>query len=217
MSLPVRLTFRASSTTFIAAAQTLAGAGNMVLNGSGSDESPTRRMRLTGSGFSRVITLTSTGNISAVNFTITGTDIRGAALSEVIAGPNINTVSTTNNFYSVTSIAASAAVGTATSAGIGDTGTSQWIRVNYQITPVAIGLGVNVTGAINWTIKQTTSNVETSEPIAAEISNHSDIDLVAQGVSRQGNYTVPFGAFKLTVNSASGGSLTFDSYQAGIV
>ena len=217
MAIPKRLTFAAASTTYIALAQTLAGAGDMILNGTGAEVSPTRRMRLTGSGFARVVTLTSTGNISGVNFTITGTDIRGAALTETIAGPNNNTVSTTGNFYSVTSISANGAVGTNTSAGIGNTGVSQWVQVDYQLTPANIGLGVNVTGTINWTIRQTTANAQTSEPIAAEVLDHPDTNLVAQTVSRQGNYAFPFGYFKLVVNSATGGSLTFDSYQAGIV
>ena len=216
MPRPIRYSFIASSTTYTALAQTLAGAGNMILNGTGSDESPTRRMRLTGSGFARPVTLTSTGNISAVNFTITGTDIRGAALVEVLAGPNNNTVSTTANFYSVTSIAASGAVGTATSAGIGTTGVSQWTKVDYLKNPVNIGLGVNIIGTINWTIRQTTNNVDTAEPASTDILDHDDTNLVAQTVKRQGNYAFPFGAFLLVVNSSTGGSLTFDSYQAGV-
>lgn len=217
MARPVRYTYAASSTTYVTTGQTLGAAGNLVIDGTGAEISPTRRMRLTGSGFARPITLTSTGNISAVNFTITGTDIRGAALSEVLAGPNNNTVSTTALFYSVTSIAASDAVGTATSAGIGTTGKSQWYKVDYQLTPVSLGLGVAVTSTINWTIQQTTANVETSEPVAAEIIAHPDTNLVSQTVSRQGNYAFPFGATQLVVNSSAGGSLTFDIYQAGIV
>lgn len=216
MPRPIRYSFVASNATYIALGQTLAGAGDMILNGAGSDESPTRRMRLTGSGFARPVTLTSTGNISAVNFTITGTDIRGAALVEVLAGPNNNTVASTANFYSVTSIAAGAAVATATSAGIGTTGVSQWTKVDYFQDPVNIGLGVNVTGTINWTIRQTTANVETAEPASTEVLDHADTNLVAQTVKRQGSYIFPFGALELVVNSSTGGSLTFDVYQAGI-
>lgn len=216
MAKPVRYTYAASSTTYVATAQTLGAAGNMTIDGSGAQVSPTRRMTLTGSGFARPITLTSTGNISAVTFTITGTDIRGAALVEAISGPNNNTVSTTGLFYTVTNIAANGAVGTATSAGIGTTGKSQWYKVDYQLTPVAIGLGVAVSSTINWTVQQTTANVETAEPTSAEIIVHPDATLVAQTVSRQGNYAFPFGATQLVVNSSTGGSLTFDIYQAGI-
>lgn len=217
MAKPIRYTFAGASTTYVATAQTLGAAGNMTLDGSGSQVSPTRRMTLTGSGFARTISLTSTGNISGVNFTITGTDIRGAALVEVLAGPNNNTVYSTGLFYTVTSIAANGAVGTATSAGIGTTGKSQWYKINYQITPVAIGLGVAVTGTINWTIQQTTADVEASEPVAAEIISHPDTNLVAQTVSRQGNYAFPFGATQMVINSSTTGSLTWDIYQAGIV
>lgn len=216
MARPVRYTYAASSTTYVTTAQTLGAAGNLVIDGTGAEISPTRRMRLTGSGFARPITLTSAGNISAVNFTITGTDIRGAALSEVIAGPNANTVSTTALFYSVTNIAANGAVGTGTSVGIGTTGKSQWYKVDYQLIPVNMGLGINVIGTINWTVQQTTANVEASEPASTEIIVHPDATLVAQAVTRQGNYAFPFGATQLVVNSSSGGSLTFDIYQAGM-
>jgi len=85
------------------------------------------------------------------------------------------------------------------------------------ITPVNIGLGVNVSGTINWTVRQTTENPQTSEPATTDVIDHSDTNLVAQTVTRQGNYAMPFGGCKLVVNSSSGGSLTFDIYQAGIV
>ena len=66
-----------ASTTSIAAAQTTSGADNLSLAaaaGTGAFHSTDQ---------SCAVTLTSTGNISGVNFTITGTDIAGNALSEV--------------------------------------------------------------------------------------------------------------------------------------
>ena len=99
----------AASTTSVAAAQTLGGAGDMTLAGTAATFAGTNTVAL--------ITLTSSGNISGVNFTITGTDANGAVQSETIAGPNANTVSTTKYFATVTQIAASGAVGTNTSAG----------------------------------------------------------------------------------------------------
>lgn len=220
MPRPVTYTFIAASTTYIAAAQTLAGSGNLVINGSGVDNSSSYwpRVWMRGLGFSRPVTLTSTGNLSGINFTVTGTDIRGAILVEVIAGPNNNTVSTTGLFYSITQISANAAVATAVSAGIGTTGTSQWFRVDYLLNPTNIGLGITVvSGTINWTVQQTTYDVEPAEPPAAAIINNSDTNLVTQTVSRQGNYVVDFNASHLVVNSSSGGgNLVWNIYQGGI-
>jgi hypothetical protein len=97
----------AASATAVAAAQTLGGAGPMVLT--------------TLSGFvmpnTALVSLTSTGNISATTFTITGITKTGALMSETLAGPNNNTVFSTNAYSIILGIFANAAVGTNTSAG----------------------------------------------------------------------------------------------------
>ena len=99
----------ATATATIAALQTLGGAGNMTLTGAAAT--------FGGTGSSQKVSLTSGGNISAVTFTITGTDSKGAAQSEELTGPNANTVFSTKFYNTVTQIAADAAVGTNTSAG----------------------------------------------------------------------------------------------------
>ena len=98
-------------TTHIAAAQTLGGAGNFTLANTTVGNLP------------QTITFTSTGNISGVTMTITGTDLNGDAQTENISGPNNNTVTSTNAFLTVTQVAADAAVSTNTSIGI--TGTAK--------------------------------------------------------------------------------------------
>ena len=92
----------ATATATIAALQTLGGAGNMTLTGAAAT--------FGGTGSSQKVSLTSGGNISAVTFTITGTDSKGAAQSEELTGPNANTVFSTKFYNTVTQIAASAAV-----------------------------------------------------------------------------------------------------------
>lgn len=99
------LTSIAAATASLAALQTTAGAGNLVLAASPNF------------GQAMQVSLTSGGNISAVNFTITGTDENGNVISEVMAGPNANTVNSVNYFKTVTNVAVSAAVGTNTSVG----------------------------------------------------------------------------------------------------
>ena len=98
-------------TTHIAAAQTLGGAGNFTLANTTVGNLP------------QTITFTSTGNISTVAMTITGTDLNGDAQTESINGPNNNTVTSTNKFLTVTQVAADGAVGTNTSIGITGTAT----------------------------------------------------------------------------------------------
>jgi hypothetical protein len=60
----------------------------------------------------RKITVYSTGNLSALTFTITGTDKDGAAQTNDITGPNNGTTTGTKYFQTVTQVAVGATVGT---------------------------------------------------------------------------------------------------------
>src|ERR1051325_5066760 len=127
MGIPSTFTWPAASSTSVAALQTFGAAGSLSLNGSLSQllkqDSPATYVNL--NNIFRTITLTSTNNLSAVNFTITGVGTSGAVITETIAGPNSNTVATTGFFQTVTSITFNAAV-TAVSAGTGQTGQTGW-------------------------------------------------------------------------------------------
>lgn len=222
MAYPVTYTFASASTAYICATQGITGSGALVLNGSGVDATSTYllnnpRMRLTGSGFDRTVSITSPDNLGSINFTITGKDIRGAALTETRTGPNNNTVYTTAYFYEVSSVTTSGTV-TNASVGIGTTGRSQWYKVDYELTPVSIGLGVTVNGTdLTWTMVQTTYNVENGEPPAAAIINSSDTSLVSQVTSRQGSYSFPFGATRCQITASTQNNLVINIYQAGLV
>jgi hypothetical protein len=83
------------------------------------------------------VILTSAGNISGVNFTISGTDADGKTISETRAGPNANVVATTNYFKTVTSVAVNGAVGTNTKVGwrVNEGFCTQSIPVNWRQIP----------------------------------------------------------------------------------
>ena len=100
----------ATATATIAALQTLGGAGNMTLTGAAAT--------FGGTGSSQKVSLTCGADMSTVTFTITGTDSKGVTQSEALTGPNATTVFSTKFYNTVTQIAASAAVGTNTSAGV---------------------------------------------------------------------------------------------------
>lgn len=78
----------------------------------------------------REVTLSSGSNLSAINFTITGTDRRGNHFSEVIAGPNNGDVTTKGVFGSVESIVPSATSANSVSAGLVIGGVSPWFLHN---------------------------------------------------------------------------------------
>ena len=108
----------AANTAAIAGLQQLTEAGDMNLTGTSVND---------GSNMDTTVTLTSGGNISAVTFTVTGTDASGTVISEGITGPNAGTVTGSTKFLTVTNIAASGAVGTNTSAGFTATSGTQGI------------------------------------------------------------------------------------------
>lgn len=65
----------------------------------------------------RYVTFASSGNISGVTFTIAGTTTLGEVTTEQIMGPNNNTVTSVKRWAEITSITASAAVGTTVKIG----------------------------------------------------------------------------------------------------
>lgn len=220
MVYPVTYTFAGASVAYICALQTRTGAGALVLNGTGVDQTSTQllnnpRMLLSGSGFERTVSITSTGVLTGVNFTIVGKDIRGAAISETRAGPSNSTVYTTAFFYEVDSVSVSATVGTSVSLGIGTTGRSQWYIVDPDLSPVQTGFGISVSSTdITWGMKSTTFNVQTAEPPAYAITDIT-AGLTAQTTSMQ-VITPVFGAARCLVTASTSGSLTLNINQAGI-
>lgn len=78
-------------------AESIVGAGDLTIDGSQDS--------LASSGLNSFITINSTNNLSGVQFSITGTDIDGNAISEVITGPTAGaTVTSSNIFRTITKI-----------------------------------------------------------------------------------------------------------------
>jgi hypothetical protein len=109
-------------TTNVAALQALAGPGNLVLT-AGTGVTAVQK-----AGFGtvlqfdvpRAVSLTSAGNDSTLTFTISGFDIYGQPMTQVITGPNATTVTTLKAFWQVLSIASSLATVANVSAGTSD-------------------------------------------------------------------------------------------------
>jgi hypothetical protein len=61
--------------------------------------------------YARVVSISSTGNLSGVTFKVHGTDIHGRRQTAQVTGPNNNTVFTTKAFKTVDRVSVSAAMG----------------------------------------------------------------------------------------------------------
>lgn len=191
----------------IAQAQQLVGAGDLVLNGA-----------LVSGGVAtldaqRRVYLDSAGNLSGVTFTVYGTDNQGHSISESLVGPNTTPVNTLLDFLTVTRIAASAAVGTNVTAGTGALGSSAPIPVDQYLTPTNIGLGVTVSGTVNFTVQHTFDDIFAAGDYGPFTwFDHPTIDGDTADVD--GNYAAPPRAIRLLMNSGTG-TATLAVIQAG--
>lgn len=145
----------------VALLQTLAGVGDLTLNGalavnvtSGYPSAVHAEAHI---GDQQHVTLTSANNLSAVNFTIYGTNYQGQPISEVHAGPNANTVNLVLNYATVTRVAASAAAA-AVSVGILGTGESQPLPLDIYVPNSWTNISLEFTGAANVSVQFTNDN-----------------------------------------------------------
>lgn len=220
-------TLVASSTTAVCALQTTAGAGNFIINGTTAVNIQQANWVAGTASYvpiaqldaQRNVTLTSTGNISAVNFTITGTDQNGLPISETLAGPNNNTVTTISNFYTVTQVAVSAAVGTNTSVGSAATGASVPVPVDQYLTPANVEVAVEVSGTLNYTV-QYTNDFLFNQGVASSPATITWVaaaaNLTAQTAYADNYLQAPAMAIRLLTNSGSGTG-TMIVRQAGVM
>lgn len=187
--------------------QTLGGAGNFTLNGAGVSSSEW----VTPDLFAKQIGFASTGNISGVTFTVSGylDKNKTIAISESLAGPNNNTVETTNYFYSIQSISADGAVGTNTKAGPVDEAVSQIIpiaRTNSDRSERQVGLTFIVTGTINYTVQQTNDDVQSLTNRTFNWLDSDDSAVVGATASKNSNYIAIPEAMRVKINSYYSGA-----------
>ena len=195
------------------ALQTLGGAGNFTLNGADVSDGEWT----TPDGFAHGVTFTSTGNISGVNFTITGfADVyRQQPLTEVIAGPNNNTVTTTNLFYHITSIAADDAVGTNNSSGFSDDAVTATIPLDWRNGNC--GIFFDVTGTVDYTFQVTADEVFNPDAYPLTYTDSDDANVVNATTSQHSNFfATPLGCRVLINSYSTGAAVNFTIYQRDV-
>ena len=118
----------------------------------------------TSDGLGHQLSFTSTANLSGINLTVVGKDADGNAQSEVLAGPNNNTVDSVYHYSSITSITASATLGASTM-NVGWTGVSvSGIIVLDQRSAEQARCSVETTGTITYSVQETSIPVYLPTP-----------------------------------------------------
>ena len=194
----------------IALTQTPAGGGvqNLTLNGA-----------LVAGGVAtldapRRIGITSAADDSGRVFTVYGTDRYGNTVSEEITGAAIGEAVSQLDYVTITAITVDDNTAGAVEAGTNQIASTPWIPVDTYRNPVNIGMRVDVTGVVNWTIQHTFDPVYTSfGPFPT--ANHDT--MAAQTAGMQGNYAFPVAAFRLVLNTFTNpGTVTLRTIQAGL-
>lgn len=191
----------------IAASQS-PGAGAILLNGSvGTGNLDTARR----------ILITSGSDDSGITFTITGKSRSGAVLVETIAGTNGASGGTTQDFLSVSSVTHTGSVAGTVTVGTSGIASSPWFMLNNATTPMDVGIGVVVTGTINYSVEYTYDNPNapftgTFPTVFAGITA-----LAAKAANADGSLLAPVFAVRLTQNSfSSGATAAMIAIQAGL-
>ncbi len=137
----------------ICAAQTPAGAEALTLDGA-----------LVSGGsvtldYARRLAVVSDGNESGETFTVVGTDPDGYSITEVITGPNIGTVESTEYFKTVASVTISGAGAGNITVGTVDEICTRTIPIQH-LSAYAAKINVDVTGTINFSVEETYDDVQ---------------------------------------------------------
>jgi hypothetical protein len=150
-------------------------------------------------------TITSAANLSAITFTLTGTDADGKAQTEAILGPNITTVTGTKFWKTITSISASSTLGANTADfGISAISVSKTVPVSYLQRSFNVTHMVEITGTINYDVEYTEQDIWNRQPSTLVWFNHATI--VNKTTSFDGVTTSPVQAVRLAINSLTGGA-----------
>lgn len=149
------------------------------------------------------------GAETARTFTVTGKDQRGIVISEDITGPSSNTVITTRNFQTITSVSVDDNTAGAITVGINNTAELPWIPLDRYGRP-DYAYAVDITTA-TFEIQSTVDNVEdvTVEPsVFATVEASGAIDVT-------GNSVVPCTAIRAKVTAFTAGDVIIKLFQMG--
>ena len=94
-------------------------------------------------------------------------------------------------------------------------GSTSPIPMLLFVTPFNVGIGVKVSGTVNYTVQHTFDDVWAKGYSAGSGTWYDHSTLASSAANADGNYAFPVTAIRLTVNSGSG-TATMTVVQAGV-
>lgn len=205
----------AASATAISASQTPLGAGNLLING-GSASGGVATLDT-----QRIVLLTFAADETGHTFVVYGTSEGGQVIQESVAGAAATAV-TTQNFKTITRISISAASAGAITVGTNGVGATDWQIVSSDLSPVNLGIGVTVSGTVNFTLQYTYDDPSGTYPNPATVTTSGYVNasrgnqitqfptawnltaLASKAVATDSSITFPITAYRLVINSGAG-------------
>jgi len=151
-----------------------------------------------------------------VNFTITGTDANGAAVSEVLVGPNAATVKSVNGYLTITQISVSGAAAAALTVDTVQSGPDQPVVLDKYQNPQNVQIQVDVTGVVNFTVQYTNNDIFNTPPANVVWTNSPTAALVGGSTNVNGALGAVASAVRL-VNNSGGGTAKMTVNQLGMM
>ncbi len=196
----------------IAAQQTVAAAGNVVLNG-GSVTAGVATLDT-----QRRVAIISDGNDSTITATITGTRQGGQPISEVLALTNAGTAVSVLDYLNIGTISVSGAVASHVTIGTNGSGSTDWIMPNFHLTPFNVNITDQLSGTVNWNL-ETTQDTYWDPPRGTGATTpqpHVTQQISASAIAQAAILTSAVTGYRFTVNSGTG-TLSVQATQAGII
>lgn len=213
---PAIYNYAAASTTFIATSQAGTTSVPLAMNPSTFDYTniALSQVVIDGGASQRSVSLTSTGDLSGIQFTIVGLDPRGGTVTQTITGPNNATVYTTTGYTIARSITPDGSFTSGVSAGIGTSGTTSWFIPSTYVPDFNVGIGVYVSGSANYTVQHTFDDLFNTSLSSVRVFNNDDSAVVSATTSQDTNYAFGVGGIRAAVTGTGGGSLAVIIRQA---
>lgn len=161
----------------------------------------------------RRVELESAADLSAIDYTIVGTDEQNRPITEIVTGPAATTVETLLDFFTVTSITPDGADAGLLEIGTNGVGGSIVIPVDKNVTPTSIGMALIITGTVNVTVQHTFDDVWGDASNILTWFDHPT--LAGETANADGNLAFPPQGVRLLTNSGVG-TAEFDLIQAGL-
>lgn len=210
---PVRITktLTAGSANCIAQSQTLAAAGNLVLNG-GSVVAGVAVLDT-----QRRVAIVSGGDDHLRTATIYGKNEGGSPIWENLALTNAGTAVSSFDFLNVSTVAVDGAIATTVTVGTNGTGSTPWIMPSFHLTPFNIDINEQVSGSVTSNIETTQDNYWTAPRSTQTAPNVPRVYAVRTGLTAVAQATLDTAVtgYRYTITAGTG-TLTAQGTQAGI-